>query len=349
MAVRSAQERVLQTLCFEAGGVAVAAPAHQALFGSTAAESIGLMVALALAVALWAPLHNALFDLAEWRLARRVASDRPHGLRALHAVSHEVSSMVVSLPVLMLVGGHALWEAVALDLGLSAFYAVYAYLFHLAYDRLRPVRAAASPARDSDPALRASTGRGTEGPTARGAPAMDDVRRLSALAICLALGCALAACGSGIRQSVGLEAPPPDEFLVVARRPIEMPPRLDALPPPRPGAPSRTDPDPAGAAQAALGGAAAGGATAAAPSAGEQALLTALAPPPTEGGAPADIRAQLAAERTAPERRFGLDSLFGVPIVQDPQTDAERLRAEEEAARLREAGKPAPIVTTPAP
>jgi hypothetical protein len=162
------------------------------------------------------------------------------------------------------------------------------------------------------------------------------------------IGCALlsalAGCsGAGnFRQTMGLEAPAPDEFLVVARGPLATPPDFTSLPPPQPGAPSLTDPDARRSAQAALSGVGASGGVAAAPSQGEQSLVAALAPQ----GAPADIRATVAAERTTPPRRFGLDSLFGVPIVQDPSADSERLSAEQEAERLREAGKPAPSPTT---
>ena len=149
MALRSLRERIIQTLAFELGGLAIAAPFYAALFGRSAQDSVLLVAAVTVAVLVWTPLHNTLFDLAEWRLARRVASDRPHRLPLLHAVSHETSAMIVSLPVIMLVGGHGFWTALAIDLGLSALYAAYAYLFHLAYDRLRPVvpREARSPRR----------------------------------------------------------------------------------------------------------------------------------------------------------------------------------------------------------
>jgi Chlorhexidine efflux transporter len=39
----------------------------------------------------------------------------------------------------MAMGGHGFWRALAIDIGLTLFYAVYAYGFHLVYDRLRPV------------------------------------------------------------------------------------------------------------------------------------------------------------------------------------------------------------------
>ena len=139
MAFRSFRERVFQTLFYEVGGLAIVTPIYSALFEVGAVDSLALMVALSVAVLAWSPLHNAAFDIVEWRLARRVASDRPHGLRVLHAVSHETTTIVVTLPMIMAFGGHDFWEALAIDVGLTVFYAAYAYLYFAAYDRLRPI------------------------------------------------------------------------------------------------------------------------------------------------------------------------------------------------------------------
>ncbi len=156
---------------------------------------------------------------------------------------------------------------------------------------------------------------------------------------------ALAACsvgsdgsGGGLRQSLGLAAPPPDEFLVVSRRPLEAPPDFNALPQPRPGAASRVDPDPEAEARAALlgegGASGAGGA-----SASETAILSATGAATLE---PVD-RAAIAAAAPPPERRFGLDSFLGFEIDQSGG-DPDRLDSREEAERLRARG-----VQTPAP
>lgn len=140
MELRNLRERLIQTLAFEIGGLAIASPLYALIFGASAAESLLFLVVLSVAVMIWAPLHNTLFDWLDWRWNRRLASDRPHGLRIVHAITHEVTTMLVTLPVIMLWTGLGLWQALLLDLGLSAFYAAYAYLFHLAYDRLRPMR-----------------------------------------------------------------------------------------------------------------------------------------------------------------------------------------------------------------
>lgn len=139
MAIRSIRERAFQTLLYEAGGIAVAAPLYNLIFGAGAAESVTLMLVLSVILLIWIPLFNWLFDLAEWRLTRRRASDRPHALRALHAFGMEATSLVVTVPAIMIVGGHGFWEAVAVDIGLSVVYVIYAYVFHILYDRFRPV------------------------------------------------------------------------------------------------------------------------------------------------------------------------------------------------------------------
>jgi uncharacterized membrane protein len=139
MALRSLRERVFQTLLYEAGGIAIAAPIYDLIFGAGAAQSVLLMVVLSIILLVWIPLFNMLFDTVEWRLARRPASDRPHALRVLHAVGMEATSIVVTVPAIMIVGGHGFWEAVAIDIGLSLLYIAYAYVFHILYDRFRPV------------------------------------------------------------------------------------------------------------------------------------------------------------------------------------------------------------------
>lgn len=140
MALRSARERAFQTLAYEAGGLLFAVPLFALYSGNGAKEGLGVMIALTLAVMLWSPVHNAMFDCVDLRLSGRVASERPHGLRICHALSHEATSVVVSVPILMWLGGLGLIEALIADIGLTLLYTVYAYVFHIVYDRLWPVR-----------------------------------------------------------------------------------------------------------------------------------------------------------------------------------------------------------------
>lgn len=163
---------------------------------------------------------------------------------------------------------------------------------------------------------------------------------LSRPGLVVALALSLSACGGSksMREAAGLAVPPPDEFMVVARAPLELPPNLSALPPPQPGAPSRVEPNPVAEAQAALMGGEVAVATAA-PTAGEAALLSAAGAGPQN----ATVREQIAQDQpSTPTRRFGLTSLFGRKIVQDPENKPERLSPEAEAERLQREGLPAP-------
>ncbi|WP_404818277.1 chlorhexidine efflux transporter [Roseobacter sinensis] len=137
--LRSVRERVIQTVAFEAGGLLIAVPLYGLVFERSSFDSFILVAAVSTVLLLWLPIHNTAFDLCELRLTGRAASDRPHRLRFAHAICAELTSTLVTWPVIVFVGGHGVWVALAIDVGLSTFYVLYGYLFHLVFDRLRPV------------------------------------------------------------------------------------------------------------------------------------------------------------------------------------------------------------------
>jgi uncharacterized membrane protein len=141
MSLRSLRERWLQVGAYELVGLAVVAPLYGVFFDGGASEGAVLIIALFLPEVGWSVVHNWLFDRAEWRFFHRVASDRPHCWRIIHAASHEVTAAIVTLPVIMVVTGHGLSQALIIDIWLGLCYGIYAYLFHIVYDRLRPVPA----------------------------------------------------------------------------------------------------------------------------------------------------------------------------------------------------------------
>jgi uncharacterized membrane protein len=137
--VRTLRERTIQTLAYEAGGLAVASPIWALLSGDTGGETLFILVCISLAAMSWAAIYNTAADLAESRLAGRLASDRPHHWRLLHAVGLEASSIVVTMPLIVLLTGFSWLHALVADIGLTLLYAVYGYFFHIVFDRLRPV------------------------------------------------------------------------------------------------------------------------------------------------------------------------------------------------------------------
>jgi uncharacterized membrane protein len=146
MALRTARERFYQIIAYEVGGLLIAAPLYGSIFGRGAGESFALIMWLSLAAMIWAPVHNTVFDWLEFRRTGRAASDRPQALRAAHALCLETTVTAATLPIIMAMGGHGFWRALSIDFGLTLFYSAYAYFFHIAYDRLRPVGHASFPA-----------------------------------------------------------------------------------------------------------------------------------------------------------------------------------------------------------
>ena len=138
--LRSTRERVIQTLWFEGIGLLLVAPLYASVAGAGMRESFAMVAVVSMVVMAWSAVFNTVFDRIEWRWTGRVASDRPHRLRSLHALLHELTAMVVSCPVIYAMTPLSWGEALLADLGLTLAYTAYAYAFHVGYDRLRPVR-----------------------------------------------------------------------------------------------------------------------------------------------------------------------------------------------------------------
>ncbi len=144
------------------------------------------------------------------------------------------------------------------------------------------------------------------------------------------LAVALTAC-SGVRDQLGLTKKPPDEFTVIRKAPLVLPPNFN-LRPPTPGAQEDRTLAPTEVARRALTGGRTGQ-PAAAPTAGEQALLRQAG---TNRAAP-DIRKVLLAETTQLSEK---DKTLVERLIfwRDPNAEEEDiLDPAAESRRLREA------------
>ncbi len=138
-AVRGLRERIIQTLAFEVLGLAIVSLPFALLSGETAGDSLALLTTLSIVIMSWSALYNTAFDHIERRLTGRVASDRPSRWRVLHAVALEVSALVVTWPLIVVMTTLTWRQAFVAEVGLTLAYAAYGYCFHLAFDHLRPV------------------------------------------------------------------------------------------------------------------------------------------------------------------------------------------------------------------
>ena len=143
----------------------------------------------------------------------------------------------------------------------------------------------------------------------------------------------LMGCGGDVSRTLGLTRDAPDEFSVVTRAPLSLPPSLGGLPPPRPGATRPQELSAREQGESTLApGAALGQGRSARPSGGETALLTQAGATPGSSG---DIR------RRVDEESFRLDRpsrSFTDRLVfwQDPPPPGTAIDAQRESQRLRE-------------
>lgn len=156
-------------------------------------------------------------------------------------------------------------------------------------------------------------------------------------------GCEISSDSTGdFRDQFGVAQGAPDEFLIIAKQPLQMPPSFD-LPRPQPGAPNLVDPNPNAIAYSALyQSTQTDGAVAI--SAGERVLLKGAK---AEGDNSA-VRAALADD--LPEetnQNFLLDNLFGLPIPANLNEIKGDLASAEEVERLRRQGLPTPAAPPP--
>ena len=154
------------------------------------------------------------------------------------------------------------------------------------------------------------------------------------MAAAIAAGaCSVGSEGGSFGEQLGFRPGAPDEFLIIARKPLEMPPSMN-LPSPEPGAPSRVELDPFADAHASLFRRPAPVRLGSA-STGEQVLLS---------GANADgdnsvIREALASDvPITGERKFGATNFFGFAIPANIGEDDSVVQPVAETALLRRQG-----------
>ena len=153
-------------------------------------------------------------------------------------------------------------------------------------------------------------------------------RRRRALPLAAVLALSLAGCENA-REVLGLDRPPPDEFVVMSRAPLERPDDFGALPSPRAGLARPQEREPARrAVETLLGPRPARPGT---PGTGEEALVEAAGP------APGDIRGRLAGDHAALTSdggwfeglRISRDVPDPTAVLVDPVKELRRLARNE--------------------
>lgn len=139
--LRSPRERLFQAVLYEAIGLAILTPAYGLAMGLPLGNSFITMALISGLVILWSSVYNGAFDRLMLRRTGRLAHQKTTAIRILHAALYEVSITSFAVPIIAFMSGKGWWVALAADIGFTAVYFAYTYLFYLTYDRLRPLRA----------------------------------------------------------------------------------------------------------------------------------------------------------------------------------------------------------------
>ncbi|WP_371344849.1 PACE efflux transporter [Ancylobacter sp. IITR112] len=145
--MRGTADRIRHVISFEIVALSIITPLGAWAFGVPMLDMGAIGAGAALIAAAWNYVFNLGFDHALARLRGSVR--KTLALRVLHAILFEAGLVLVLVPFVAWYLGVGLVEAFLMDLALTLFFLVYAFLFNWAYDALFPLpeapRAAPAP------------------------------------------------------------------------------------------------------------------------------------------------------------------------------------------------------------
>jgi uncharacterized membrane protein len=135
--MRQTRDRLRHAVLFELTALVLVAPLGGLIFGVPVGHfGVVAVVSTTLAM-LWNYAFNLGFDHALVRLG--LSLHKTVRLRVLHALLFEAGLVMILVPFIAWYLEAGLWEAFMMDLGLTGFYLVYAFVFNWAYDVVYPL------------------------------------------------------------------------------------------------------------------------------------------------------------------------------------------------------------------
>ncbi|QUM79549.1 PACE efflux transporter [Moritella sp. 5] len=126
-------ERVIQAVLFEVLAVTLSI-IGLVLFTDHDIDSLSeTMIVIASIAMVWNYLFNRSFD----RFAKGSKAKRSFSLRIVHVILFEAGLLFFTIPVMAYILDVSLWQAFVMDLGVTIFITIYAFMFNLIYDHAR--------------------------------------------------------------------------------------------------------------------------------------------------------------------------------------------------------------------
>ena len=125
--------RVLQAVLYEVFAIAFVGPVLSVAFDKPPTSTFGLAFVLSSIALAWNYVFNAIFE--RWE-ARQTVRGRSFLRRLAHGIGFEGGLVIILVPVMALWLDISLLDAFLANLGLLAFFFIYAIAFTWAFDRV---------------------------------------------------------------------------------------------------------------------------------------------------------------------------------------------------------------------
>ncbi len=125
--------RVLQAILYEVFAIAFVGPVLSLAFDKPATSTLGLAIVLSSIALIWNYIFNSIFE--RWE-SRQPVKGRSFARRLAHGIGFEGGLVFLLLPVMSIWLEISVIEAFFANLGLLAFFFVYAIGFTWAFDRV---------------------------------------------------------------------------------------------------------------------------------------------------------------------------------------------------------------------
>lgn len=141
---------LLQAVLYEVFAIAFVGPVLSLVFGKSPTSTIGLACVLSSVALGWNFVFNTLFE--RWE-SLQIVRRRSLARRLSHGIGFEGGLVVLLVPVMSLWLDISVRDAFLTNLGLLAFFFVYAIVFTWAFDRVFGLPASVARKREDDPSV----------------------------------------------------------------------------------------------------------------------------------------------------------------------------------------------------
>lgn len=135
--MRTTKDRIRHTLLFQFIAMSIVVPGSAAIMGTNLTQTGLLTVTLAVVATLWNYFYNWAVDQGMQRYLKRL--NKTWGERVAHAVGYETLLLLGTTPLVIWFLDLSLNAAFAYNTSMMVFFAAYAFLFNLTYDKVFPI------------------------------------------------------------------------------------------------------------------------------------------------------------------------------------------------------------------